>query len=337
MPPKKVKVARSDERAAPTEDQASTSPAKSKSRSNGTGTKRKAARPSSSAEPQQKAARRSRRGDRHSASASPDDTIAFLLSAPAREQCIHADELEAAETKQRVYSTPATLSVFEELLSALILSRPISHALGQRAIRTLLNPPFSLTTPGAVQAAGQDRVHDALTQARTQHKAKTATQIAGLADVVMERFATGPKDGSLAKLTGDYDEVCLFPFFSSSPHILSSSLRQVRPTLQSSIKGLGATGLDIFTRRTQASFPPSIATHPFLDAVSVKALDSLHLPSNPADLVNLVKKKAGKEHGEKETFVMLLERATGALLEGNVDDVLAAVANSQGHQSTAAE
>lgn len=38
------------------------------------------------------------------------------------------------------------------------LAKPISHRLGLRAIRTLLNEPYSLTTPAMVLDAGTDKL-----------------------------------------------------------------------------------------------------------------------------------------------------------------------------------
>jgi hypothetical protein len=100
--------------------------------------------------------------------------------------------------------------------------------------------------------------------------------------------------------------------------------------LQKNIKGLGETGLDIFFRRTQGAWEEA---SPFVDHRTADALSKLGLPSDAKDLRELVeenwtKLKTGDVPGsndqaeQRETFVLVLERAVGADLEGNIDDVL---------------
>jgi len=100
--------------------------------------------------------------------------------------------------------------------------------------------------------------------------------------------------------------------------------------LQKNIKGLGKTGLDIFFRRVQGAWAEA---YPFVDHRTADALSKLGLPSDAKDLRKLVEEKwtklktddisgSNNETKKRETFVLVLERAVGAELEGNIDDVL---------------
>ncbi|KAI4141980.1 MAG: hypothetical protein LQ340_007475 [Diploschistes diacapsis] len=110
----------------------------------------------------------------------PAQILKFLLSPEAIDLCRPYDEIKELKSKDRsklkTYST-SEFTPFEELVSAAILSRPISHALGVRSIRTIFNDPYNLTAPKALQGAGFDKRLQALQDARTQHKDKTATQL----------------------------------------------------------------------------------------------------------------------------------------------------------------
>lgn len=61
--------------------------------------------------------------------------------------------------------------------------KPLSHVLGLRSIRTLLDTAFSLTSSKSVTSAGEHRVWEALEAARTQHRQKTAAYISKWGDV----------------------------------------------------------------------------------------------------------------------------------------------------------
>lgn len=252
---------------------------------------------------------------------SQQQLLRFLLSDEAAALSRPDDETTALESTKtlRTYSS-SVLNPFEELLCAVILSRPISHRLGLRTIRTILNAPYTFTSAKAIQDAGSERQHQALWDARTQHKDKTATQIGQLADVVMEKF-TGAGDEMGTEMQKVRDEC-------------DRQVDKERALLRSSIKGLGPTGLDIFFRRVQWVWT---AGYPFVDERTGQSLRNLGLPDDGEELRDLIKEHwkeltteelAGDDDEAKKrrAFVVLLERATGADLEARVDQVLEAAA-----------
>lgn len=96
------------------------------------GEKRKSA-PTKAEEPEPKAAKTST-----SSSLKVGAIIKFLLSDAALQLC--QNEENASSSGKGYFS--ADLSPFEHLLCAVILSRPLSHNLGQRTIATVLNDPY---------------------------------------------------------------------------------------------------------------------------------------------------------------------------------------------------
>ncbi|GAB7366455.1 hypothetical protein MBLNU230_g8251t1 [Neophaeotheca triangularis] len=270
--------------------------------------RKKATKPSSP----QKAPRRS---GRSATKAQPtrDQLLTYLLTPSASTLCRPADESNDLSTRgpeTRTYST-STLNPFEELLSAVILSRPISHMLGLRTIRTILNAPYDFSSAKKVQDAGSEKRHQAVYDARTQHKDKTAQEMGMIADVVLEMFTT-PDDKEGARLQKVRDDC-------------SRDVDAEREMLKSKIKGLGKTGLEIFFRRVQWLW---LEAFPFVDERSGRALRKLGLPEEPEDLVKALEGvDVGHLPGEdvaakrRRAFVTVLERATGADLEGKHDDV----------------
>lgn len=260
-----------------------------------------------------------REGERKSGRGAPKDTasqeqiLRYLLSDSAAALCRPEDEtsdLEKGGSAFKAYSS-SVLSPFEELVCALVLSRPISHRLGMRTIRTILNDPYNFTSPKSIIDAGKEKRHQALVDAKTQHKDKTAEQIGLIADVVSTKFGT---DNSLNEVREqgyrDWDSE--------------------RDLLQTNIKGLGKTGLDIFYRRVQWLWEEAF---PFIDDRTARGVDKLGLPKNADTLFKLLeehwsKMDSGSLAGDDEAakkrraFVILCERATGADLEGKTDDVM---------------
>ena len=113
----------------------------------------------------------------------------------------------------------------------------------------------------------------------------------------------------------------------------SRDLGKGREMLKKNIKGLGKTGLDIFTRRIQADW---IRVHPFADEKSLGALEKLGLPNSAKGLRDLITEnwatmkaddiKARDDYAKKiKVFVRILERALGAELEGNIESIKAQV------------
>ncbi|KAJ4987569.1 endonuclease iii-like protein [Stagonosporopsis vannaccii] len=251
------------------------------------------------------------------ANATPEKVLQFLLSDAALEVCRPADELEDLSKRGKDITTYAQLlSPFEELLCAVVLSRPISHRLGLRTIRTILNPPYKFTDVETIKAAGAENIHQALDDARTQHKGKTTEEIELIAEVV----ANNDWHNDLQKLREQ----------------TQNTVQEEREVLQSSIKGLGKTGLDIFYRRIQWLWTEAF---PFVDVRTQDSLGKLGLPKKADEVVALLKRHwpgvkfddgaAGDEEEKKRrAFVLLLERSVGADLENRIDDVLTKAARS---------
>ncbi|KAL1304073.1 hypothetical protein AAFC00_000508 [Neodothiora populina] len=248
---------------------------------------------------------------------SQQQLLNYLLSDAAAELCRPDDETKELQKNDslKTYSS-SVLTPFEELICAVVLSRPISHRLGLRTIRTIFSEPYNFITPKSIVDAGSEKVHQALYDAKTQHKDKTAEQIRLVAEVVISKFASDPSDTSLEKLreSADWDTE--------------------RNSLQHSIKGLGPTGLDIFCRRTQWLFDEFF---PFVDERTARGIDKLGvgLPKQATDLLKALenhwseldtKHIAGSDEQAKKrrAFVIICERATSADLEGQIEALLEA-------------
>ena len=239
----------------------------------------------------------------------------FLLSDAAAELCRPGDEstfIQQHGSSIKTYSS-SVLSPFEELVCAVVLSRPISHKLGQRTIRTILNAPYYFTTPKSIIDAGEDKVRQALEDAKTQHKDKTAGQINLIAKVVTSDFAQDASDTSLDKLRQDSD----YDWWEE------------RARLKHGIKGLGNTGIDIFSRRIQWSWEEGF---PYVDKATSRGLDNIGLPKTADGLLDVLSQHwdildtssieaDDKEAEQRRAFVIICERATGADLERKADEV----------------
>ena len=189
MPPKKV--SNRNNAGSAKEDQVKSIQASENAPEERSGTpsssKKRKAQDSTGKEPP-KASRRSARGA-PSQSVDVVKLINFLLSPDSLRLCTPKDEFSEVEKNPqlRTYSTNP-FTPFEELVSALILSRPISHMLGVRSIRTIFNEPHNLNTPQAIRAQGQDGCRAALDDARTQHRQKTAEELVLLANAMCDEF-----------------------------------------------------------------------------------------------------------------------------------------------------
>lgn len=251
-------------------------------------------------------------------SASPEQVLAFLLSNRSLEICRPEDETKDLSQRGKGIVTYAQLlSPFEELLCAVILSRPISHRLGLRAIRTILNPPYEFKDADSIKAAGAENIHQALDDARTQHKGKTTEEI----ELIAEAVADNNWGNDLEKIRKQ----------------AKNAVDRERENLRASVKGLGQTGLDIFYRRIQWLWDEAF---PFVDERTQKSLEKLGLPNKPDELVHLIEnnwqsvefEEENHEEGpdddmkKRRAFVILLERAVGADLEKKSEDVLVAAA-----------
>ena len=155
-----------------------------------------------------KAPRRSARGAQLGP-VDPVKIIQFLLSPDSLELSRPKDEIEDLKTRGpqlKTYSG-SEFTPFEELICAVVLSRPISHALGVRTIRTIFNEPYELCTPKKIRDAGEEGMRKAIGAARTQHRAKTVEELRLLADAVVETLGDGEEDVSLERVRkeSDYD------------------------------------------------------------------------------------------------------------------------------------
>jgi len=265
----------------------------------------------------------SRKSARGAPRPSQQQLLNFLLSEKAEELVRPEDEKQALKenAKLKTYSS-TVLNPFEELMSAVILSRPISHRLGLRSIRTVLSDPYNFNSAKAVQSAGEEKRHQALWDARTQHKGKTADQLGNVADVVLDKFtSSGDKEGTqLKKLLSDNDD----------------DVDQALDVLEKGIKGLGKTGIDIFLRRVQWLWKQS---YPFVDGRTMDALRKIGLSQDGEELEKALNehwKKLDTKHlaGEDEAarkrraFVIILERSIGADLENKLDELFEAAASA---------
>ncbi|KAI9773043.1 MAG: hypothetical protein M1835_006209, partial [Candelina submexicana] len=157
--------------------------------------------------------------------ASQVQVLKFLLTDEAVSLLRPADENADIEKRGKELVTYSgnvnSLTPFQELACAVVLSRPISHALGLRTIRIIFNEPYNWKTPQDIKEAGEQGRTQALWDARTQHKGKTAEELGLLADVLTEKF-----DGDLEKVR---DEA-------------GRDVQEMRKVLKESVKGLGPTG-----------------------------------------------------------------------------------------------
>ena len=246
--------------------------------------------------------------------ASSQQLLKCLLSKDAQNICCPEDEARDLETTKTLVSyTRSALSPFQELLCAVVLSRPISHKLGLRTIRTIFNSPYEFTSAQKIMDAGLETVHKALCAARTQHKAKTADQIYFLADLVLDRFSDD--DDAQGEHLGQIMSM--------------SNAREGLARLIKEVKGFGPTAGEIFRRRVQWLWE---ASYPFIDTKSAKALRALGLTDDADALADLIEQNwthlktdeiEGKDSAQrkKRALVIILERVIEADLEGKIDKV----------------
>ncbi|OAG02119.1 uncharacterized protein CC84DRAFT_1099052 [Paraphaeosphaeria sporulosa] len=269
-------------------------------------------------------------------SATPTQILNFLLSSDALPYCFPSDELDAANSGEisKTYSLtpPNHFTPFEHLITAHLLSKPLSHKLGMRSTRTLLNKPYGFSTPDKLHAAGEDKIWRALEEARTQHRQKTASYLAQMgeqyADAASKGDSSSEKMQELAETTNE-----------GGPR---ATIEYIKKT----VKGTGETGAQIFCRRVQACEGWGEALWPYADPRSIDALRELGVKVADAEGLRevigkevdlaLVEKngglgykkqeKGGEKANEKVVLVTVLERAIGCVLEGKVGELRSAAA-----------
>ena len=235
-------------------------------------------------------------------------TITFLLSEAALSLCHNPKASPASPAAQssgtsKDYFSP-DLTPFEHLLCAVILSRPISHVLGQRTIKTVLSEPWDWHDAESVKEAGREdedgkteRVH-AMESAKTQHRQKTAAELGGLAEVVLKEGWDQGRDGGLKGLLDEVNG--------------QEMAKEIRVVLKEKVKGLGDTGVDIFLRRVQG-IKGWEGIGWFVDKKTAEALKEVGLPGDGEGVKKCVE-ESGSEDVRRD-FVVVLERALGIVLE----------------------
>jgi len=263
--------------------------------------------------------------------ATSKQVLNFLLSADSIPYCFPSDELDAARSGKfkKTYSLtpPSLFTPFEHLITASLLSKPLSHTLGMRSVRTLLNEPYAFSTPAKLKAAGEDKVWHALEEARTQHRQKTASYLHDMGLQYADANAKGDQGDS-----GDSDEMLALATAANE-----GGVRATIDHVKSTVKGLGQTGAEIFCRRVQACEGWGEALWPYADSKAFDALRELGVKVGSADDLQemierdvdfervgdmgLRQEKEGVEEKDYEVqvaveFVTVLERAVGCGLEG---------------------
>jgi hypothetical protein len=305
--------------------------AKPKAGTNGESKKRKTP-PTSSSKGGSKAAKQEKS---KGSEPSKKQLLNFLLSKDALPFCFPEDELEFARSnpKAHTYSltSPSEFTPFEHLLCAALLSKPLSHVLGMRSIRTLLNPPYNFRTPESVAEVGEKKVWEALEEARTQHRQKTASYVYGMA----EEFVDDNKGGK-----GKREMM-----FELSERANEEGAGGVVSWVKEFVKGMGETGGEVFCRRVQCVDGWGDAVWPYVDGKAMGALMEIGLEVRDAEgLQSLVEGAVdwrmvgdmglnekdvakGELVGEEMEmqvqceFVVCVERALGCVLQGKVKEL----------------
>ncbi|KAJ9656993.1 hypothetical protein H2198_004593 [Neophaeococcomyces mojaviensis] len=265
----------------------------------------------------------------------PKQILNFLLSKDSLQYCFPDEELDAARSgkfpKSYSLTPPSLFTPFEHLVSAHLLSKPLSHTLGMRSIRTLLNSPYSFSTPAALKNAGEDKIYKALEDTKTQHRQKTAQYLADIGTQYSDPKGDDKGDA------GDSDEM-----LELATQANDGGARATIAYVKNSVKGMGQTGAEIFCRRVQACDGWGEAIWPYADPKAidslrecgVKVADAEHLQEMiESDIdwekvgdMGLVEEKKGVDDKDYEVqvaveFVTVLERAVGCVLEGRVDEL----------------
>lgn len=276
--------------------------------------------------------------------ASSKQILQFLLSADAIPYCYPADELDAARSGKfkKCYSLtpPSLFTPFEHLVTAHLLSKPLSHTLGMRSTRTLLNDPYKFSTPGTMKAAGEHKIWQALEDARTQHRQKTAAYLAEMASQYADPKSSGDEGDK-----GDSDEM-----LELATQANEGGARATIDYIKSTVKGMGETGAQLFCRRIQACDGWGEAIWPYADPKSIDALREVGVKVADADDLQemierdvdfdkvgdmgLIEEKKGVDEKDYEVqtaveFVTVLERAIGCVLEHKVSELKKAAAEKQ--------
>ncbi|KAJ3941089.1 uncharacterized protein N0V96_008966 [Colletotrichum fioriniae] len=220
----------------------------------------------------------------------------------------------------------STLTPFQNLVAALLLSKPISHRLGLRTINTLLNPPFGLRTPQDLDEAGFEGRRKVMWEARTQHKEKTAVQLGDLVEGVRKICGGDGGDGDddekedgeeKTKEEGDEGDVEKMTALREMVKGMEveEAQKKVEKELTDGIKGVGPTGAGIFLRRVQQEWEE---VFPYTDKRALEAAVEFGV-INEGDGA---KELADAAAGDRGKFVRMLDVLVGIQLEKKMEEAL---------------
>lgn len=298
-------------------------------------TRKRKAHPTNSKASQPDAKAAKTKSESSTSSANPKQVINFLLSADSLPYCYPEEELSASKTDKlnKTYSMtpPSSFTPFEQLMISHLLSKPLSHRLGMRSIRTVLNPPYDFSTAQKVKEAGEDKVWNAINDSKTQHVQKTAKQIYQMAEKYCD-------DETMFELAEEVNE---------------DGAKGVVNHIKSTVDGMGEIGAQLFCRRIQCVDGWGDAVWPYVDPKAMDSLKKLGIEVQDADdLQSLVEEvvdwekvgqmgldklvATGSERDDADgkveemdheqrvqvEFVVLLERAIGCVLEGRVEEMM---------------
>jgi hypothetical protein len=214
--------------------------------------------------------------------------------------------------------TSDDLTPFEHLICAAMLSKPLSHRLQLRSIATLFSPPFGLNTAEAINKAGYEGCREALYEARTQHKDKTAEQLTNIAKGVYAMCGEKEEDANQLKAVQQ----------SLGKGSRKEVAEAVSKKLTDAINGFGKGGAAIFLRRIQAASGWQ-SVYPFLDHRAAEAAKKLGLVDqkleDPLEVAqHLAEKAFGRGDGpdKRRKFVRLVDVIVGLDLEKQIDAVV---------------
>lgn len=194
------------------------------------------------------------------------------------------------------------LTPLQNLICALLLSKPLSHRLGLRTIHTLLNPPFSIRTLSDLDEAGYEGRRKIMWEARTQHKEKTASQLGDVVDGLREICGT-ENDADISELKQVHEKI--------KGKNTADAQDEVKRIL-TRIKGIGPGGVGIFLRRVQVDWPE---VYPYVDDKSLAVAREFGLVEEGEGAEQL----SGKVKSSKE-FGRLLDTLVGLGLEKKIEE-----------------
>ena len=227
---------------------------------------------------------------------------------PPSETAGKKDENEIQPSNLRYPAS--SLTPFQNLVSALILSKPLSHRLGLRTIQTLLNPPFSIRTLSDVDEAGFEGRRKIMWEARTQHKEKTAAQLGDLASGIREICGNSTDEDDLSELSGVRERI--------QGKSTMEAQKEIGDILKT-IKGIGPGVVGIFMRRVQGDWGE---VFPFADERGLKAARSFGLVGEGDGADELARAVGGESEEGRRKYVRVLDTLVGLELEKKVEEAL---------------